>query len=62
MVGQYTDTNGAIRGFLLKSGVFTIIDGPGSTYTQPMGINDGDVIVGQYSDALRISHSFIRTP
>jgi hypothetical protein len=46
----YNDT-GRLRGFLLRDGVFTPIDVPGSEGTRVSGINDSAQMVGHYDDA-----------
>jgi probable HAF family extracellular repeat protein len=46
--GIVTDSNGVNHAFLLKNGVYTLIDPPGSAYTAGGGVNDADEIVGLY--------------
>ena len=39
-------------GWTLKGGKLTVINFPGSTFTQALGINERDEIVGVYNDAM----------
>ena len=50
VVGYYWDINFHTRGFSMKNGVFTNIDGPGLPATTVMGINNKGDIVGYYSE------------
>jgi uncharacterized membrane protein len=52
IVGCYEDRDGNYGGFLYayNGGVYTNIDYPGGTYTEPWAINDGGLIVGVYID------------
>ena len=45
---------------LLPAGTFTTFDPPGSTFTEPSGINPGGVITGGYIDASGMDHGFVR--
>jgi hypothetical protein len=56
-IGSYT-TSGVTHGFVLKKGVFTSFDPPGSTSTTPNWITPQGV--GGYIDASGVSHCFIR--
>jgi hypothetical protein len=58
-VGGYTDAAGVIHGFVLKGGVFTPFDPPGSVLTTPNYISPQGVIVGQFTDASGMSHGFV---
>jgi hypothetical protein len=57
-IGSYT-TSGVTHGFVLKKGVFTSFDPPGSTSTTPNWISPQGVIVGGYIDASGANHGFI---
>ena len=46
-------------GFILRHGVITIVDYPGTTDTELFGINDHDLIVGQWFDAAGSSHGLL---
>lgn len=46
------------NGFLLKGTAFTGIDYPGAAWTQPLVINDANVIVGAYEDSSGNLHGF----
>ena len=51
MVGGYgpmLQTNYTNGGFLLEGTKFTAVDYPGANWTQPLAINDSNVIVGAY--------------
>ena len=43
----------------MNKGVYTTIDPPNSTYTEPLGINSAGVIVGDYEDQNFVNHGFI---
>src|ERR1700751_4121019 len=58
-IGSYTDTLGVTHGFVLKKGVFTSFDPPGSTATTPNWISPQGVIVGSFLDSSGASHGFI---
>src|SRR6516165_11355489 len=58
-IGSYTDTGGITHGFMLKKGVFTSFDPPGSVGTTPNWISPQGVIVGSFIDAGGASHGFI---
>jgi hypothetical protein len=58
-IGSYTDTSGVTHGFVLKDGVFTTIDPPGSASTTPNWISPQGAIVGGYNDASGVPHGFI---
>jgi len=47
IVGQYSDANAVLHGFLLSQGSFTTIDYPGAIDTRLTGINPEGQIVGQ---------------
>jgi probable HAF family extracellular repeat protein len=51
--GIVTDSNGVNHAFLLKNGVYTLIDPPGSAYTAGGGVNDADEIVGLYCTTIQ---------
>ncbi len=62
MVGGYgplLEENYTNHGFLLKGSKFTTVDYPGAGWTQPLAINDANVIVGAYgADANSPAHGF----
>lgn len=59
-------SNGQVVGWLLRSnGQVTILNVPGSSMTQALGINDSDEIVGAYQDGTGSNatmHGFTWTP
>jgi uncharacterized membrane protein len=61
VVGTYTDSNGAIHGYLADIALVTIVDPPGASTTSARGINVKGVIVGNYGVA-GVGHGFIATP
>lgn len=62
ITGFYTSGMQTI-GFLYKNGQFTTFDFPGSTVTNPFGINIHDTIVGSYLDGSGVMHGFtLKTP
>ena len=50
MVGYYMDATGHHHGFLYSGGNFTLIDFPGTNYTELNGINDSGNIVGSSAE------------
>jgi hypothetical protein len=61
VVGFYY--TGTIHGFVRnKAGKVRKFDPPGSTATEPWGINARGTIAGQYIDSGGIYHGFIRKP
>ncbi len=46
-------------GFILKHHQLTVLNFPGSTFTQAFGINNSDDIVGAYNDANGNTHGFL---
>jgi uncharacterized membrane protein len=46
--GALNGTETADIGWLLKGGVFTVINYPGLVFTEPLAVNDSDEIVGYY--------------
>jgi hypothetical protein len=59
IVGTYTDSGGATRGYQLCHGTFTSNDFPGSILTFNGGINPQGDIVGFYTDTSNVTHSFL---
>jgi uncharacterized membrane protein len=65
IVGSYEDASGAMRGYLLRGGVFTLIDYPGAVMTEARGIGPNGEIVGTYrmpDEPMVNYHGFLRTP
>jgi hypothetical protein len=46
-------------GFLDIGGVFTMLDFPGSVFTQALGLNNAGQVVGDYVDAGGFMHGFV---
>jgi probable HAF family extracellular repeat protein len=46
-------------GFVLKNGKVTELNFPGSTFTQALGINNSDDVVGTFTDANATQHGFV---
>jgi probable HAF family extracellular repeat protein len=60
IVGWYGNgTSFTFHGYLLKQGVKTTIDGPGSSFTLANAINEAGTIVGIYMDAGFAQHGFV---
>ena len=58
--GVDVNLNEVCHGFLkTSSGTVTTFDPPGSTFTDPVSINPGGKIAGDYSDANNVSHGFV---
>lgn len=47
---SFTTTGGFVHAFVLKSGVYQIIDIPGATVINPAAINNRGTVVGSYTD------------
>jgi hypothetical protein len=66
IVGNYTDVNSTLHGFILPPGatIPTALDVPftGATGTAARAINPTGVITGYYFDANNIGHGFLRIP
>ena len=62
IVGQYSNNNTGINGFLLSGGTYTTIADPLATQhlTEAFGINDAGQIVGIYVTAPNGDHGFLR--
>jgi uncharacterized membrane protein len=59
IVGVYFD-GVVLHGFVLRDGVFTTLNAPGSEgLTHPNGVNDAGDVVGAYSDARGTLHGFL---
>lgn len=58
---QILSPNGAVvqQGFLLRNGVYTLIQVPDARRTCAFDINNGGTIVGTYSDAASSTHGFV---
>ena len=61
IVGQVGYVTGG-GGYILRNGVFDPVVFPGSTFFRPNGLNDFDVIVGDFLDASGQVHGFLATP
>jgi hypothetical protein len=59
VVGAYTDSGGALHGYVLDHGTFTTFDVPGAAFTFGGGGNAEGDIVGEYGDSAGLAHSFI---
>lgn len=63
IAGYYTNTNGAIFGFIQSHGVWTSYKDPElrkgtSNITELLGISDADLAVGFYQDQNQVNHAF----
>ncbi len=58
LVGYFRDAAFRAHGFILRNGTYEQYDYPGSTSTRVNGINDRDVMVGQFG-AAGVQHAFI---
>ncbi|HXJ94151.1 MAG TPA: hypothetical protein VMT20_14980, partial [Terriglobia bacterium] len=56
---QNSETAGVNHGFLLNAGNFTKLDFPGATFTQALGLNNQQQVVGFYMDAAGLTHGFV---
>src|SRR5262245_16496142 len=56
VVGNYTDADGVLHGFLLHDGQFTRIDVPEALDTSALGISDSHQIVGDFDDSAGTGH------
>jgi probable HAF family extracellular repeat protein len=45
-------------GWMLKDGKLNVINFPGSTFTEALGVNDRGAVVGVYNDANGVAHGF----
>jgi probable HAF family extracellular repeat protein len=63
-VGEYTDAQGVIHGFLFSQGHYLTLDDStaGAKETQALGINNQGQVVGIYFDANNNWHLFEATP
>jgi probable HAF family extracellular repeat protein len=61
IIGQYGYATGE-GGYILRNGDFDSVVFPGSTFVRPNGLNDFDVIVGDFMDASGQAHGFLATP
>lgn len=59
IVGTYFGTDHIGHAFLLRNGIFTNIDFPGSLSSSALGINAWGVTSGYYTDSSEVSHGFI---
>jgi hypothetical protein len=58
VAGRYQDSTGKTRGFKFSNGNYTIIDVPGSTYTEAYSINDAGDVAGRYQDSTGKTRGF----
>jgi probable HAF family extracellular repeat protein len=56
--GFFIDAKGVNHGFLLANGTFVKLDFPHATFTQALGLNDYNEVVGTYTDAGGNTHGF----
>lgn len=63
-VTGYWEGKGLFHGFVSRAGTITSFEVPGadSTGTYAYGINDMGLVTGDYIDAKRVAHGFLRTP
>ncbi len=60
IVGGYTATpTGPVVGFIYRHGIYTPYNFPGATYTFLSALRDQDLIVGYYTGANGVFHSFV---
>ena len=61
IIGDVVDLNGdgTFHGFMLKHGIFSIIDFPGSPWVFVSGLNPEGEIVGGHGDANGVEHGFL---
>jgi uncharacterized membrane protein len=60
IVGWYSKTSTGIRsGFVCQHGVYTTYHFPGATHTYLRGINNDNLIMGEYDDARGVIHCFV---
>ncbi len=52
-------TTAQSNGFILRDNVVTLLNYPGSTFTQALGENNAGQIVGTYNDAQGNAHGFV---
>ena len=57
---QTSPTDTKSKGFILeKNGKLTELQAPGSSFTQALGVNNSDDVVGSYVDANGVTHGFV---
>jgi probable HAF family extracellular repeat protein len=61
VVGFMQPSNGAAtsEGYVLKDDKLTVLQFPGSSFTQALGVNNSDDVVGFYNDANGVTHGFV---
>jgi hypothetical protein len=70
MVGLYAVANNfaecygaeVIHGFLLRNEKYIAFDVPGAVVSNPLAINDDDLVVGYYTDKNGVTHGFKAVP
>jgi len=59
ITGWYSTAPGTRHGYILRDGVVTTIDYPGSTFTQVNGVSDTGVIFGHFVDGAGVFHGYM---
>jgi hypothetical protein len=59
IVGWSVDTGGVAKGFILKGGTTSFVTYPKAMQTQLLGINDGGLATGVWTDSASKEHAFI---
>jgi len=59
IIGAYTDARGKQRSFLMRKGIFTTFDVPGSLSARATGMNRSGQVVGIFVDGSGVSHGFL---
>jgi len=59
IAGGLLPTADGDNGFILRGGALTLLDFPGSTFTQALGVNNQGVVVGTYNDNAGTAHGFL---
>jgi len=62
IVGYYYPSSGVTAGFLYERGSLTVLQFPGSSYSEAIGINDSGEVVGLFEDTEGNTHGFTWTP
>jgi hypothetical protein len=59
MVGEYIDSSDTGHAYMRKDAVDTVLDIPGSTESDALGINTAGVITGAYADSAGVAQGFV---